>query len=233
MPLFQRLFGKKKLNRLADSFTMTNVNHAATLCDWVIRQSQSGSCVVVLCHFQSSFVDNQSALQDAGIEFEILATPLDEEAFLKHVNDQVPSVNLNGGKVILTMAPMLQSDPSLDGLTARKPGHSLPAAGPFSVIVTERYPMTICDDKLELFFQKTDANVSIGYLISFQDPLLNRLLGDRFISLLKQLGMGDNDLISSMMTNRQLARQLARATATIENEVLADSPQEWIELNLD
>ena len=100
-----------------------------------------------------------------------------------------------------------------------------------SVIVTERYPIVINDQQLEAFFRRVDRVVSMGYLISFDDPVVKGLLGERFVNLMEQLGFRDNELISSAMTYRGLARKLQKSTASITEEQTAESPEEWIELN--
>lgn len=174
----------------------------------------------MLSHFESTFLQNQVALQEAGFEFEILANSLDPHAFVERWSGVKHTV-------ILTMAQMLQLDEHHRQLSGKLSDQS------FSVIVTERYPVTANDEKLEQFFSGCNAEVEMGYLISFEDPILGHLLGERFIGLLKQLGLGSHDLVSSTMTHRALSRQLARATASITQEIQAESPQEWIRLNLE
>jgi len=228
MSLLKRLFGKKQFRRFPDSFTLSKANKMATLCQWVREQADQRNTVLVLCHFQSTFLENQLALQKANIEYDILARPLSEDQFVRRIQ-QFPADER--GPVVLTMAQMFRpTELSL----AQRPGKPVPDRMPkLSVIVTERYPMIVNDQKLERFLIQVDALVSLGYLISYDDPILIHLLGERFIELLRQLGLGENDLVSSSMTNRGLSRKLHKATAAIEQEQLADSPDEWIELNLD
>lgn len=171
-------------------------------------------------------MDNQSALQDAGIDFDILAETLNEDQFVQRARREMPA-----GRVILTMGPMLAPSDFPAGQPQR--AASQDALIPISVIVTERYPLITHDRKLEKFFEQSHATVLMGYLISFDDPILVRLLGQRFVDLLKQLGLGDNELISSVMTHRGLSRKLQQATTAIQQERPAASPQEWIKLNLD
>lgn len=227
MPLFQRWFGKQKFRRLADSFTLTDSNKQATLCQWIRQQADAGDTVIVLCHFQSSFLQNQQAIQAAEIDFEILADPVDELNLANRIRTEFR------GKVVLTMAAMLNQSPDTtrlnNDLAYREKNDNQPSV---AVIVTERYPITSQDDMIESFFHQTQLPVAIGYVISFEDPMLRHLLGERFIALLKQLGLGSNDLISSTMTNKELSRQLVQATRSVENETVATSPEEWIELNL-
>ncbi len=227
--LFKRLFGKPRFQRFPDSFTLSKANKLLTLCDWVRQQESRQETVLVLSHFQSTFLENQDALQQAGIEFEILATPSAADSLMQRIKRDASSSD--SAQTILTMAQMLVPADIAKPHTGLPPSEN--QAISLSVIVTERYPIITHDIMLEKFFDQTGATVSMGYLISFDDPILVRLLGRRFIDLLKQLGLGENDLVSSAMTKRGLTRKLKRATAEIENERLAESPEEWIELNLD
>jgi hypothetical protein len=234
--LFKRFFGRRKFRRFPDSFTLTKTNKLGTLCHWVRQQSGLGEAVLVLSHFQSSFLDNQSALQDAGIDFEIVAESVDESRLARRLRETASD---GGPAILLTMTQMLQSAAPA---TSAKPAYRTPSspstgtdsgAVPLSVIVTERYPLTTRDQALEQFLEQCPMPVALGYLISFDDPILVHLLGNRFVDLLKQLGLGDHDLVSSAMTHRGLTRKLQRATSRIRQERPAESPEQWIEWNLE
>ena len=236
MSLLKRIFAKKRYQRFPDSFTLTKANKLATLGEWTRRQTKKNNTVLVLSHFLSTFRDNQHALRDADIEYEILAEPVSEDQFVQFLGTETPSENHSGDKpsarVIVTMAQMLiPTNVSL--AVSNEQSRSLKTLLDLSVIVTERYPVNTNDQQLETFLEQSMIQAALGYIISFDDPILVHLLGHRFVDLLKQLGLGDNDLISSSMTNRGLSRKLRKATAEVENEKLADSPEEWIELNLE
>lgn len=220
MSLFSRLFSssKPRLRRFPDSFTLTNARKLDTLCQWVREQSKIQT-VVVLTHFQSTFLEVQQSLQSAEIEFEILAETLDPFQFDARLSERA---------TFLTMSQMLQAR------SGDLPSQLATAEAPkkLAVMVTERYPIPDRDRQLEEFLAQLPLSISLGYVISFEDPILKFLLGQKFIDLMKQLGLGDNDLVSSVMTNRGFARKLKSATASIETEQLAESPQQWIELNL-
>ncbi|MDG2012679.1 MAG: hypothetical protein P8J33_04190 [Pirellulaceae bacterium] len=204
---------------------MTKATKLATLCQWTQQQSARGETVIILSHFPSSFLENQDALQDAGIDFEIIAERMDEPSFAQWLES-----SSGRGEVLLTMAQMLALSPG--DFTPASSQPNLPSSDKLlSVIVTERYPIVINDQHLEAFFRRVDRVVSMGYLISFDDPLVKGLLGERFVNLMEQLGFSDNELISSAMTYRGLARKLQKSTASVTQEQTAESPEEWIELN--
>ena len=204
---------------------MTKATKLATLCQWTQQQSAREETVLILSHFPSSFLENQDALQEAGIDFEIIAERMDEQTF-----SQWLETSSGPGQVVLTMAQMLDLTPGETDPTSSQPNLQK-SDKMLSVIVTERYPIVINDQQLEAFFRRVDRVVSMGYLISFDDPVVKGLLGERFVNLMEQLGFRDNELISSAMTYRGLARKLQKSTASVTEEQTAESPEEWIELN--
>ena len=96
--------------------------------------------MIVLCHFQSSFLQNQQAIQAAEIDFEILADPVDELNLANRIRTEFR------GKVVLTMAAMLNQSPDTtrlnNDLAYREKNDNQPSV---AVIVTERYPITSQD----------------------------------------------------------------------------------------
>ena len=222
MSLWKRFFGKKPFRRYPDSFTLSKETKLTTLCQWVHQQATPENVVLVLCHFPATFLVNQQAMQQTGIDYEILADPLSETGLVNLIDQQK-----NGRRplVLLSMAQMLRADKPAAG---QIPIPSLKLA----VIVTERYPLVACDEQLEMFMKQTGLSVSLGYLLSFDDAVLNHLLGERFVELMKQLGLGENHLVSSVMTDRALSRHLKKATDSIVHEQRAESAEEWIRLNL-
>lgn len=204
---------------------MTKATKLATLCQWTQQQSAREETVLILSHFPSSFLENQDALQEAGIDFEIIAERMDEQTF-----SQWLETSSGPGQVVLTMAQMLDLTPGETDPTSSQPNLQK-SDKMLSVIVTERYPIVINDQQLEAFFRRVDRVISMGYLISFDDPVVKGLLGERFVNLMEQLGFRDNELISSAMTYRGLARKLQKSTASVTEEQTAESPEEWIELN--
>lgn len=204
---------------------MTKAKKLETLCQWCGQQAQQGETVLVLAHFTSSFIENQDALQDSGLDFEIFAERMNPQMLAKWLGETD-----RRGQIFLSMAQMLDPPALIDDSQRSK----LPTTNELkklSVIVTERYPLVSHDEALDTFFRSLHAKTSMGYLIAFDDPLVVGLLGQRFVDLMEQLGFNENELISSAMTYRGLARKIRKATASIIDETPAESPEEWIELN--
>ncbi len=218
MSLFKRWFDIRRPRIHPDAFTLTVSRKYRTMCQWVVDLTRRGHRVIVLCHFQSTFLEIQTVLDEAGLEHEVLATRVSEEHLLRQLRASPP-------ELMLTMAPMLESA----GPVVSDPRNSGP---PLAIIVTERHPWPIHDRRLEQFSRNLNTDVALGYLLSFEDPVIRHFLGKNFIELMQQLGLRDHDLISSAMTHKALRRALRRATANVTDEIAAESPSRWLELNM-
>ncbi len=221
MRWLRNLFRKRDLHCHADCFATTQQQKWNVLADWVLSQIKIDKCVLVVAHFQSTFLENEEVLSRTGGEFQVLS----EQVTPGQLHQ---SGLLQAGKVLLTMAPILLPDPMSPSPVASQS----PSEFELSVIVTERHPVASRDVDLASFFRQCPPSASIGYLMSFEDPILQRLLGKDFLNLLNQLGVGSHELISSTMTQRALNRQLAKNTIDTNNEQPAASPSEWLDLNL-
>ncbi len=219
MPLFGRWFKSSRPKFHPDAYTLTCAGKLRTLREWVGDLLENGRAVLIICHFQSSFLEIQAALDEAGLEYEVLANRVHEDQLVALVRRH------DSTRVMLTMAPMLEPS-ALPRSDPRRPIPSL------AMIITERHPLPAPDRCLEQFARNLNTDVALGYLLSFDDPVVRHYLGPRFIELMQQLGMGSNDLISSAMTRRALDRAIRRNAISVTDELPADSPSHWLERNL-
>ncbi|MGI9519206.1 MAG: hypothetical protein ACR2NP_19295 [Pirellulaceae bacterium] len=217
MSLFQRLFGKRGFHRFADSFTRTREAKFANLQRWVQTQSEQGRHVLVLAHFESTFLEAQAAIQQSGFDFEILARPQSQQQLVRTLYGSPAGITI-------TMSQMLAP--------SEEPEYREAVDLHIAMMITERYPLVERDVRLEDFARSLAARVNMGYLMSFEDPVIRRLLGDRFIFLMEQLGLGENDLVQSAMTERALQQRIRRATQSVVDEQEAGSPEQWLEVNM-
>lgn len=217
MSLFQRLFGKYQFHRFPDSFTRTREAKFKSLQRWVRTQADQGRHVLVLAHFESTFLESQEAIQRAGIDYEILARPQSQQQLVRTLAESPANVTI-------TMSQMLAP--------SEEPEYRESVDLHVAMMITERYPLVDRDIRLEDFARSLAARVDMGYLMSFEDPIIRSLLGEKLIFLMEQLGLGDHHLIQSAMTERALQHKIRHATRSVVAEQEAGSPQEWLELNM-
>lgn len=184
---------------------------------WMGELRGRGQQVLVLTCFPATFLELQSALNQRQVEYDILAERVSEDGLLARVREADDSP-------LLTMSQMLQPA----GPVSSGP----PASGrPLALIVVERHPLPRYHEALQQFARNLNHPIAIGYILSFDDPVVRFYLGDNFIELLKQLGMGNNDLVSSTMTRRALDRAIKRRAGQISGAKAAESAEEWLALN--
>ena len=220
MSLLKRWFATRRPRFHPDAFTLTEERKYQTLRDWIQKLTGEGQQVMVVCHFQSTFLEIQRRLDDQDLDYRVLAEPVSEQQLLAMLIRE----RLRREELILTMAPMLSVTGPVD---PARPDPGFPLA----LIIPERYPLLANDRQLEQYVRNLSADAALGYLLSFEDPVIRHFLGPDFIQLMEHLGLGSNDLVSSWMTRRVLERALRRASSQLTHETPAASPLEWLSQN--
>lgn len=99
------------------------------------------------------------------------------------------------------------------------------------IIVAERHPLPKHDEAVLDFARNLPCRCHVGFHLSLEDCLLKSFAGEWVESLLKQLGMNDDEAI----TSRMVARRIKDAQRKIESRAVSDlraaSAEEWMELN--
>lgn len=213
-----RLLASPRVNSRPDSFTLTTASKYSTLIHWLRHFARNKQPVVMLCHFPSTFSEVQNVLDQNEQDFEILAETVTRTVLMRRFEGPTLTPQL-------TMASMLQIGELVP--MPRSVGNSLNVA----LVVLERFPNPARDQEIEAFARNLGCRVQLGYLLSFEDPLLQELLGKPFIELMQQLGLRENDLVSSAMSSRAVSRAIRRRIQNVGKEVPADSPLEWLRAN--
>ncbi len=218
MSWLHRILGSPLVNYRPDSFTLTSASKYSTLRQWLSDLAKSNRPVVLLCHFQSTFSEVQRMLDQFEFDFEIVAKSVTRPVLMRQFEDPTR-------RPLLTMASMLQA------CELAPVRHSSQDSLNIAIIVLERFPNPVRDQAIEQFARSLGCPVQLGYLLSFDDPLIRKLLGPNFIELMQQLGLGENDLVSSVMSSRALSRAIRRRVKRVVNEISAESPLEWLDVN--
>ena len=72
--------------------------------------------------------------------------------------------------------------------------------------------------------------VEFGYFLSLNDAVLRMTIDDQVIEILKQLGL-DDELISSTMVTRRLETVLRRTSNDFRGDTPCNSATEWLQVN--
>ncbi len=217
MSFIKRLWAGPQFKKHADTFAVTRQVVRKRVGQWVKLCIERKQHVLLLAHFKSTFVENVESLESSGLDFEILSQPLLADQLQTRFDKSPPTA-------WLTMPDMLLESGAPNQLSADRFSAAM--------IVTERHPLIEADKKLERFARSLGGQVELGYLLSLEDPVIQHAIDQRTIELLKQLGLGRNDLISSHMLSRVLSKMLGRIEGQVVAETEAESPQEWLANNL-
>jgi len=190
----------------------------------VVSPQHANKAIWLVAHFTDTFVALQSELDSWNLDYEIITTPIQL--------DRIPRTSLaSPGKLNLVLAGLI---PATDQeLTqGRQPTSDEPNdTTTIAMIVVERHPHFKYDDQVESFARSLPNNVEFGYFNSLDDAVLGHVIDDTFMTILRQLGLNDHELITSTMVSRRLKKVLKRVGATYSTEHPADSAREWIGLN--
>lgn len=177
---------------------------------------EMGSTVFIAAHFPSEFFRVQNELQKHGLEYEIITRPLDSQWF-------VDNADLGPHVIYLTLVELLTETTFTENLVF---------SSTLNLIVVDRHPEPFRDAALEQFARDFPATTRMGYFLALEDRVLNSVINETTLTVLKQMGIEDQGLVSSSIIskriNKVLAREQKRRTAV---GTPTDSPEDWFSTN--
>lgn len=212
--MFDWLFGKTNYYRFQDSYALTQETTFQGMLDALSARLAKGEVVFLFAHFPKMFAEIQERLSQSKLEYEIVSEPIDFGT--------VSQLAKQSDRIYLSLAQML-----------RRNENSLQEAETQSlaVVSAQRHPMPKYDQLIEDWCRQLPFPVELGYFLSLDDPVISHVISEQAKKLMAQLGLGDNELVTSDMVSRRLKKVLNRKAATVIEEIDADSAAEWIEAN--
>ncbi len=214
--MLDSLFRKPRFRRFDDSYALTRPSLFQSLRDSIEQRSGPDHAIFLVAHFPSVFTELQDALEAWRLPYDII-TQVVNERWLESlpVNDR-PTI-------FLTMAAMLE--PEMPSVKTFYPSLSV------SLMILERHPLELYDQRIESFARQFPCPVEMGYFLAMDDEIMKQFINQDMILLLKQLGLRDNDLVTSHMVTRRLNRATKKLSRQVEQEQPALSATEWFRLN--
>lgn len=185
---------------------------------WLQKQAvlPNDSTVFIAAHFPDEFFRLQSELQQHGIEYQFITRPLDSQWFLDNA-DQSKNV------IYLTLAEFL---------TGTVFGKNVVFGSTLNLIVVDRHPEPFRDAALEQFARDFPATTRMGYFLALDDRVLHPVVNETTLTVLKQMGIDDQGLVSSSIISKRINKVLAREQKRRTKEgTPTDSAEDWFELN--
>lgn len=218
MSLFDSLFGKPNFHRFDDAFVLDREGLLKALQAAIETQLSLNKVVLLVVHFPETFEKLQDWLGDTGIAYELVLRPIDL--------DWVRNCGQLAGKgVQLAISDLVVYDSEV---RFKQPNETQPE---LSVIVCERHPIPIVDENLERMARAIPIPTQFGYFIAMDDPLFRTAITENVIQLLKQFGMGRQEVITSRMLSKRLEHVLRKQAKTNPSNVPADSALQWLAIN--
>ena len=214
---FRSLFGKR-LVRHPDAFALTRVALWNSIAASIRLQQSLGKAVWLVAHFQDTFSDCQTMLEQHGLEYLIESDPLTEDWFREHADDA-------GSRVHLLLADL--ATPLPDMSQTGDEDVQVRVSYRIAMLVAERHPFGPRDEELVQFAISLPARVEIGYYLAMEDELVKRTVPPQIVELMKTMGLQDQDLISRSMVTKRLRRFIRKGSQASDVAGDAESATQW------
>lgn len=218
MSLFSSLFGKPNFHRFDDSYTLDHESLQLAIHDAIQSQMQLNKVILLVVHFPATFEWMQDWIDESGIRYEVVTEPLT----LSWVTEIHPFA---GTSVLLALS---DSFPNEIQKQLQQPGEN---AHELAIMVCERHPIVSFDSKVESFARAISVPTQLGYFICLKDPVVSIAISDTVIKILKQMGMGEQELVASSMVSKRLTTFFRRQEKKQPGNRPAYSQQEWLAQN--
>jgi len=100
------------------------------------------------------------------------------------------------------------------------------------ILVAEHHPLAFRDEAVIEAARSLACDAQVIHYTSLTDPLLNHFGGDRIRGLMTQMGMEEQECISSPVINRAIRNAQEKIHKQVQREMQTNSPEEWFRFNL-
>ena len=180
------------------------------------KSNLGGSAIFLAAHFPEEFFRLQAKLDEENIAYRILTRPLDHQWYVDFERE-------SEGVIFLALAEFLTQTTFTGNETFKSR---------LDLIVVDRHPEPSQDEALEKFGREFPAVTQMGYFLALEDRVLQSVINETTLMVLKQMGIEDQGLISSRIISKRISKVLKREqNARIGEGQAADSAELWYRLN--
>ncbi|HXU38759.1 MAG TPA: hypothetical protein VN937_20560 [Blastocatellia bacterium] len=178
------------------------------------------SNALILTHFKSTLSIVEGLLSARGIDYKSYS-PLDFSALCFRGHDT------GSPSVWIGLASHFQARSSAP--SSARMEQSRPA---LRVLVAEHHPLASRDEAVLDAARSLACDAQVIHYTSLTDPLLNHFGGERIRGLMTQMGMEEQECISSPVINRAIRNAQEKIQKQVQREMQTTSPEEWFRFNL-
>lgn len=218
MGFWDWFLGKSRLPPTVDTIWMNGRARLLGLRRAIEAPLVAGDPVFSFAHFPESLATLEADLAAAGIPHETHRGELSfaqAERLLARRDERV---------VRLALVRQLAVEPP-GGLPPE------PTAGTAHLFTAERHFLRPLDDRVPAFAAGLSCPSRIEFHLALDDPLLKNFVGPSLMSLLKSLGMREDEAIESAMVARSILKAQRKFTSRSGRSDDARSAEDWLREN--
>lgn len=183
------------------------------ICRDVSEANANGSNALVLAHFQSTLTEVEASLRVRRIEYTSYL-PLDFSSLCSRGHGSSVWAGLASYFQTRVLSPSEKSHSSL------------------RILIAEHHPMASKDQTLIEVTGSMSCHAQVIFHSSLDDPILDHFGGDRLRSLMKQLGMDEQECISNPVISTAIRNAQEKIESKVKREMQTTSPDDWLKYNL-
>jgi hypothetical protein len=212
--LFSWLFGKPETVAVRELVWQSARSRSRAVAKELAEHVGAGRSVLLLAHFPGTLAALAPDLLGENLPREPIPDGFTPAAALRPA--QAPRVLFG---LVRNLKPAEFPDPDAP-------------ESPLPVLLVERHFLRRHDERVTEFAKGLGGRAAVAVYLSFDDHLIRLFVGEWVRSTLKQLGMRDDEAIDSGMVNRRIRKAQDKFVPLVrEEDVSADSPEEWFRLN--
>jgi len=212
------LFKKKRFERFEDTFALNRDRLWKAVYECIVAPQNSGKSIWLVVHFMETYSELQSLLDEWSVDYNVQSKRL-------NVRELEQAGLLKPDSVSLILADLIPE------VTTQNLALENDDANRIAFIVVDRHPLFSRDQRIESFARSLPTLVEFGYYLALDDAVVKLVLSDTALTVLKQLGLNEHQLIASNLVSRRLNVALKRMEAEYASTDDADSATQWLEIN--
>ena len=216
MGLFDWITGKSRFKRFDDVFALNRESLWDALKQTLESQLHADKSIWLVAHFVETYTELQELLDQWQFDYDVVSTPIDPNHLERSGLLSRSSLKLVLGQLIPDAKPnLLEVDRSQT----------------IALVMVERHPQVLHDQRIEAFSKTLPVRVELGYFLSLEDESVKLVVNETTLTILKQLGMNEHELITSHLVTSRLNKVLGRMSNSYRSDHPADSAEQWLAMN--
>lgn len=185
------------------------------ICKEALDATANHSSALILAHFKTTLAAVEDRLNARSIEYKSYSQFEFSSLCLRQL-DETPTIWVGQASHFKA-----RSNPPIER-----------SRSSLFILVAEHHPMAARDQALLDAANSLSCKSQVTYHTSLSDGLMMHFGGERLRGLMKQLGMPEQECVSSPVISRAIRTAQKKIEKQVQLEVQTMSPEEWFKYNL-